>query len=330
MIIAVGVIGAAAARSTRSSTWSARASAVRRQLAQLDRPTRRQPARSRARRRSRAIPSTHRGGRRGRRAAHLRGGAARGAAARALPGLPAPGRRGRSAARPDRHRDRHDHHLPEHHRVGLERSAADGQRHRPGDDRDRARPRHRRSRCSSSTRGSRRCRARVVQILDEQSTGLLAESLERKREAGAAVPECLRRCAACWPLDRASATWSTAGGPFVVWIFLCGVVMWTLVIERFWYFSRVLPAQARGDARQPGSARSDHHSWCARQIRRAMISRLNAGDDRQPAAAARAGAAVAAARPDRHRERHARGLRLDGAARLGRRARDGERRLRTR
>jgi biopolymer transport protein ExbB len=64
------------------------------------------------------------------------------------------------------------------------------------------------------------------------------------------------------------------GGPFVGWIFLCGLVMWTLVIERFWYFSLVLPTQAR-EALALWQARRDHRSWCARQIRRAMISRLN-------------------------------------------------------
>jgi biopolymer transport protein ExbB len=64
------------------------------------------------------------------------------------------------------------------------------------------------------------------------------------------------------------------GGPWVVWIFLCGFVMWTLVIERTWYFSRVLPQQSRA-ALAAWQARSDHRSWCARQIRRAMISRLN-------------------------------------------------------
>ncbi len=54
-----------------------------------------------------------------------------------------------------------------------------------------------------------------------------------------------------------------AGGPFVVWIFICGLVLWTLVIERYWYFSRVLPRQAeemlkvwkaRADVLSSGSA----------------------------------------------------------------------------
>lgn len=64
------------------------------------------------------------------------------------------------------------------------------------------------------------------------------------------------------------------GGPFVVFIFLCGFVMWTLVIERSWYFSRVLPLQTR-EAIANWRARDEHHSWCAHQIRRGMISRLN-------------------------------------------------------
>jgi biopolymer transport protein ExbB len=66
------------------------------------------------------------------------------------------------------------------------------------------------------------------------------------------------------------------GGPFVIWIFLTCLVLWTLILERWWYFARVLP----GDAEQMlarWKTRSEHKSWCARQIRQAMISRLNAG-----------------------------------------------------
>ena len=65
-----------------------------------------------------------------------------------------------------------------------------------------------------------------------------------------------------------------AGGPFVGWIFVCGLILWTLSIERTWYFSRVLPRQAE-EMLVHWRARSDHHSWCARSIRQAMISRLN-------------------------------------------------------
>ncbi len=74
---------------------------------------------------------------------------------------------------------------------------------------------------------------------------------------------------------RAVADLVDQGGPFVVWIFLCGLVMWTLVVERWWYFSQVLP-EAVQRTLAAWRARGDHRSWCARQIRAAMISRLNA------------------------------------------------------
>ncbi len=64
------------------------------------------------------------------------------------------------------------------------------------------------------------------------------------------------------------------GGPFVEWIFLCGVVLWTLIFERIWYFRRVFPTESR-QMLERWQARRDHRSWCARQIRQAMISRLN-------------------------------------------------------
>ena len=66
------------------------------------------------------------------------------------------------------------------------------------------------------------------------------------------------------------------GGPFVMWIFLCGVVLWTLCLERYWYFSRVLPHEAKAMLDE-WHRRSERQSWKARHIRRAMISRLNAG-----------------------------------------------------
>jgi biopolymer transport protein ExbB len=66
------------------------------------------------------------------------------------------------------------------------------------------------------------------------------------------------------------------GGPFVAWIFLTCLVLWTLVIERWLYFSRVLPRESAALLAE-WRARTDHKSWCARQIRQSMISRLKAG-----------------------------------------------------
>ena len=65
------------------------------------------------------------------------------------------------------------------------------------------------------------------------------------------------------------------GGPFVFWIFVCGVLLWTLVLERTWFYLWVLPRRA-DRVREQWLARADRSSWCARQIREAWISQLNA------------------------------------------------------
>jgi biopolymer transport protein ExbB len=75
-----------------------------------------------------------------------------------------------------------------------------------------------------------------------------------------------------WPVNAVQSL-VDEGGIFVFFIFLCGFVMWTLVIERLWYFVRVLPQQAR-ETTARWFARRERTSWCAQQIRRAMISRV--------------------------------------------------------
>ena len=65
-----------------------------------------------------------------------------------------------------------------------------------------------------------------------------------------------------------------AGGVAVEWIFLSCVLMWTITIERWYYFRNKLPGEAQAMLAQ-WSARQDHQSWTAHQIRRAMISRLS-------------------------------------------------------
>jgi biopolymer transport protein ExbB len=66
------------------------------------------------------------------------------------------------------------------------------------------------------------------------------------------------------------------GGPVVVWIFGACVLMWTIVLERLWYFRKVLPYEAETSLAQ-WHQRGNKMSWASRQIRAAMISRLNAG-----------------------------------------------------
>jgi biopolymer transport protein ExbB len=66
------------------------------------------------------------------------------------------------------------------------------------------------------------------------------------------------------------------GGPFVALIFASGVLMWGLFLERYFFFTFMLPRQIR-EMQQSWRNRADHTSWCARQIRTMMISKINAG-----------------------------------------------------
>ena len=66
------------------------------------------------------------------------------------------------------------------------------------------------------------------------------------------------------------------GGPVVVWIFISCVLMWTIVLERIWYFNKVLPKEAK-TMLAVWEKRPNKLTWVSRQIRTAMISRLKAG-----------------------------------------------------
>ena len=66
------------------------------------------------------------------------------------------------------------------------------------------------------------------------------------------------------------------GGPVVFWIFLGCVLMWAIALERYWYFSKVLPVESERMLAE-WKARPDKFSWASRAIRATMISRLNAG-----------------------------------------------------
>jgi biopolymer transport protein ExbB len=75
------------------------------------------------------------------------------------------------------------------------------------------------------------------------------------------------------PLFNAVRELVEGGGPFVFAIFAAGVILWTLVFDRFWYFAVTLPHRAEEMLAQ-WMAREDRSSWCARKIREGMISRL--------------------------------------------------------
>ncbi|MEJ0040324.1 MAG: hypothetical protein WDO68_30585 [Gammaproteobacteria bacterium] len=68
------------------------------------------------------------------------------------------------------------------------------------------------------------------------------------------------------------------GGPIVDWILAASIILWGLAFERYWYFSKILPQESARLAAQ-WAARKEHTSWSARQIRKAMLSRLSGGHE---------------------------------------------------
>ncbi|HVT34547.1 MAG TPA: MotA/TolQ/ExbB proton channel family protein [Nevskiaceae bacterium] len=63
------------------------------------------------------------------------------------------------------------------------------------------------------------------------------------------------------------------GGPVLTWIFLAALVMWTLIVERYWFFAFVFP-QRRAELRRAWEARDNRRSWTSRRIRQAMIGEM--------------------------------------------------------
>jgi len=63
------------------------------------------------------------------------------------------------------------------------------------------------------------------------------------------------------------------GGGVLYFIAAALIAMWTLIIERLWYFSRTYPKQARLLIAQ-WDARQDTTSWRAHRIREAWISQM--------------------------------------------------------
>jgi biopolymer transport protein ExbB len=62
-------------------------------------------------------------------------------------------------------------------------------------------------------------------------------------------------------------------------LFLIGgvtFVMWTLMLERLWYFKKVYPREAKR-VEAIWRARDDHESWFADQVRRLLVSEVRVG-----------------------------------------------------
>lgn len=75
------------------------------------------------------------------------------------------------------------------------------------------------------------------------------------------------------PLEAVAALVKN-GGHFVVYIYLAGLIMWTLIAERIWFFKVRLPGLVRGGLRI-WDLRQDKQNWGSHQIRKALISQLN-------------------------------------------------------
>jgi biopolymer transport protein ExbB len=66
-----------------------------------------------------------------------------------------------------------------------------------------------------------------------------------------------------------------AGGFVLWWIFAAAVLLWTLILERYWYFRRIWPRR-REAVRRSWLERPERRSWSARRIRAAMLGEQEA------------------------------------------------------
>lgn len=79
-----------------------------------------------------------------------------------------------------------------------------------------------------------------------------------------------------WRLIR---SFVESGGDVVLVIAVVILVMWILIVERILYFYLSFPRQAERVQRL-WESRPEHHSWCAQQIRRAMLAGVYLGSRR--------------------------------------------------
>ena len=63
------------------------------------------------------------------------------------------------------------------------------------------------------------------------------------------------------------------GGGVLNFIGIVTLTMWTLMLERFYYFYQVFPKVAE-EVQEKWASRDDHSSWSAHQVRRLLVSEL--------------------------------------------------------
>ena len=71
-----------------------------------------------------------------------------------------------------------------------------------------------------------------------------------------------------------------AGGGVLVAIGVATLVMWTMMIERLWYYRFGRYRRTAAEAVAAWTARSEHRSWFARQIRQQLIAEVGEQLDR--------------------------------------------------
>lgn len=64
-----------------------------------------------------------------------------------------------------------------------------------------------------------------------------------------------------------------AGGPVLYGVFTVAILMWTMIIERFWYFWKVHPLKVQ-ETVETWSRRQDTSSWHAKRIRERLVSEI--------------------------------------------------------
>ena len=64
------------------------------------------------------------------------------------------------------------------------------------------------------------------------------------------------------------------GGPVIPVIILTSVLLWTLIIERYWYYGIEYP-KTLGRVAEQWLSREERDSWYARRIREGLISELS-------------------------------------------------------
>jgi len=65
-----------------------------------------------------------------------------------------------------------------------------------------------------------------------------------------------------------------AGGPVLWGIFVTTAIMWSLIMERLWYFRVVMPERME-ELKASWTKRTDHTSWNARRIRQRLLSEFS-------------------------------------------------------